>query len=64
MMNGNLQKEDGFGLRKNLYPKISGNFSTKKSLKKSNRRQVKILIQLVAMVDKLSFLIKMNSSPW
>ena len=63
MMNGNLQKEDGFGLRKNLYPKISGNFSTKKSLKKSNLF-VKILVQVLAMVDQLSFLIKMNSSLW
>jgi hypothetical protein len=63
MMNGNPQKEDGFGLRKNLYPKISGNYSTKKSLKKSKRRQVKILVQFLARVQQPSLLIKMNSSP-
>ena len=63
MTNGNLQKEDGFGLRKKLYPRISGNFSTKRSLKKLNRKPEMIKEQLLR-VDQQLLLIKMNSSPW
>ena len=63
MMNGNLQKEDGFGLRRRLYPKISGNSFTKRNLKKK-KRMVMMILKRRLMYQPWLLILKMNSSRW